>query len=75
LPMRDTVKRFFIAVETSVYSVTANVYDSAVSNEKRDAHSGVMRPVATCTLTCTSTRASTRTSTRTGPMDGRIATA
>jgi integrase len=35
------------------YSITANVYDSAVSDEKRRAHSGVMRLV-------------TRTATRTG---------
>ena len=27
------------------YSITANVYDSAVSDEKRRAHSGVMRLV------------------------------
>ena len=31
------------------YSITANVYDSAVSDEKREAHSGVMRLVATRT--------------------------
>lgn len=33
------------------YQVTANIYDSAVSDEKREAHSGVIRLV---------TRASTR---------------
>jgi len=44
------------------YSITANVYDSAVSDEKRRAHSGVMRLV-------------TRTATRTGTEDGRMASA
>jgi len=34
------------------YQVTANIYDSAVSDEKREAHSGVIRLV---------TRTSTRT--------------
>jgi hypothetical protein len=43
-------------------SITANVYDSAVSDEKRRAHSGVMRLV-------------TRTATRTGAEDGRMASA
>jgi integrase len=45
------------------YSITANVYDSAVSDEKREAHSGVMRLVAT------------RTSIRSGTEDGRMASA
>ena len=45
------------------YQVTANIYDSAVSHEKREAHSGVIRLVAT------------RTSTRTGLDDGRMASA
>lgn len=45
------------------YSITANVYDSAVSDEKREAHSGVMRLVAT------------RTSIRAGVEDGRMASA
>jgi integrase len=45
------------------YSITANVYDSAVSDEKRDAHSGVMRLVAT------------RTSIRAGAADGRMTSA
>ena len=45
------------------YSITANVYDSAVSDEKREAHSGVMRLVAT------------RTSIRAGTEDGRMASA
>jgi integrase len=44
------------------YSITANVYDSAVSDEKRRAHSGVMRLV-------------TRTATRAGAEDGRMASA
>jgi len=44
------------------YSITANVYDSAVSDEKREAHSGVMRLI-------------TRTQTRTGAEDGRMASA
>jgi integrase len=37
------------------YSITANVYDSAVSDEKRRAHSGVMR-LATRTATRTGVR-------------------
>jgi len=45
------------------YGITMNVYDSAVSDEKREAHSGVMRLIAT------------RTQTRTGPADGRMASA
>lgn len=45
------------------YGITMNVYDSAVSEEKREAHSGVMRLVAT------------RTRTRTGTEDGRMASA
>ena len=45
------------------YGITMNVYDSAVSDENRKAHSGVMRLVAT------------RTQTRTGPADDRMATA
>ena len=45
------------------YGTTMNVYDSAVSDEKREAHSGVMRLLAT------------RTQTRTWPADGRMATA
>ena len=45
------------------YGITMNVYDSAVSDEKREAHSGVMRLLAT------------RTRTRTWPADGRMATA
>jgi integrase len=45
------------------YSITANVYDSAVSDEKREAHSGVMRLVAT------------RTSTRSQAKDGKMASA
>ncbi len=44
------------------YSITANVYDSAVSDEKREAHSGVMRLV-----TCASTR--------TGDGNGRMTSA
>ena len=39
------------------YSITANVYDSAVSAEKREAHSGVLRLL---------TRASTRTAAESG---------
>jgi hypothetical protein len=45
------------------YGITMNVYDSAVSDEKREAHSGVMRLIAT------------RTQTRTRPADGRMASA
>jgi integrase len=45
------------------YGITMNVYDSVVSDEKREAHSRVMRLVAT------------RTQTRTGPADDRMATA
>ena len=44
------------------YSITANVYDSAVSDEKREAHSGVVRLV-------------TRTSIRARAEDGRMASA
>jgi integrase len=40
------------------YGITMNVYDSAVSEEKREAHSGVMRLFAI----------------RTRPADGRMAT-
>jgi integrase len=39
------------------YQITANIYDSAVSSEKREAHSGVIRLV-------------TRTATRAGADDG-----
>jgi integrase len=45
------------------YGLTMNVYGSAVLDEKREAHSGVMRLIAT------------RTQTRTGPADGRMASA
>ena len=45
------------------YTITANVYDEAVSDEKREAHSGVMRLVAT------------RTRIRTQADDGKMATA
>jgi integrase len=44
------------------YQITANIYDEAVSAEKRQAHSGVMRLV-------------TRTSTRTALDDAKMATA
>jgi len=43
------------------YQITANIYDSAVSDEKREAHSGVIRLV---TRAC-----------RTGAEDGRMASA
>ena len=43
------------------YSITANVYDSAVSDEKREAHSGVMRLI-------------TRTQNRTASEDARMRT-
>jgi integrase len=46
----------------SSYGITMNVYDSAVSAEKREAHRNVMRLV-------------TRASTRTGAEDGKMATA
>jgi MOSC domain-containing protein YiiM len=46
----------------SSYGITMNVYDSAVSEEKREARSNVMRLV-------------TRASTRTGTEDGKMATA
>ena len=45
------------------YKLTMDVYDDAVSDEKREAHSGVMRLVAT------------RTQTRTHVEDGRMASA
>jgi integrase len=38
------------------YGITMNIYDSAVSDEKRKAHSGVMRLVATRTRTRTGMR-------------------
>lgn len=44
------------------YQITANIYDAAVPDEKREAHSGVIRLV-------------TRTSTRTGTEDARMANA
>ena len=44
------------------YQITANIYDVAVSDEKREAHSEVIRLV-------------TRTSTRTGAEDARMASA
>jgi len=44
------------------YQITANIYDEAVSAEKRQAHSGVMRLV-------------TRTSTRTALDDAKMASA
>ena len=44
------------------YNITANVYDAAVSEEKREAYRGMLRLV-------------TRTATRTGDGNGRMTSA
>jgi integrase len=45
------------------FGITMNIYDAALSEEKREAHSGVMRLIATRTQSCT------------GADDGRMASA